>query len=188
MRKIKSKPTNHTPANSDVYVHSRFYTSNTSEAYELYDFEPAQKTQKTSRQAQRLLVQSSERMPLAVSKIIFLLAVAVLASVSYITIQASNTARQRTITAMTQNIEKLNTNNAYLEAQLNATIDLKRIENEAQLRLGMSKPKSYQIKYIDVQTESYVEQNNSQQSTSQANKPFSLKEVIDEFLRNDTNE
>lgn len=89
---------------------------------------------------------------------------------------------------MTQNIEKLNTNNAYLEAQLNATIDLKRIENEAQLRLGMSKPKSYQIKYIDVQTESYVEQNNSQQSTSQANKPFSLKEVIDEFLRNDTNE
>jgi cell division protein FtsL len=187
MRKMKSKPVDRTPVNADVYVHSRLYTSNTSEAYELYDFEPAKKTQEKSKQAQRMLVKSSERMPLAVSKIMFLLGVAVLASVSYITIQASNTARQRTITAMTQNIEKLNTNNAYLEAQLNATIDLKRIENEAQLRLVMSKPKSYQIKYIDVQTESYVEQNDSQQSSSKA-KASTLKEVIDEFLRNDTDE
>jgi cell division protein FtsB len=181
---MKSKPTNHTPINPDVYVHSRLYTSNTSEAYELYDFEAAPQTQKKSKQAQRMLVKSNEKMPLAVSKIIFLLGVAVLASVSYITIQASNTARLRTITAMTQNIEKLNTNNAYLEAQLNATIDLKRIETEAQLRLGMSKPKSYQIKYIDVQTESYVEQNDPKASVA-TSKASSLKEIIDEFLRND---
>ena len=143
-----------------VYENRYNYTyNNTSEAYELYTYEEdeIQSRRQKAKQAKEAALQR-EKMPVGMLKVMLCVAVVFGMSVTYLSVSAGNNARYREIVSMNEQLETLNENNAYLETRLNETVDLKRIEELASTRLGMSKPKSYQIKYIDVQKESYTVQ------------------------------
>ncbi len=143
---------------SRVYVNNYNY-NNTSEAYELYtDYDDYTQSRRKKAQKVKQLEKSTETMPLGTLKVMVCVVIAFSMAIGFVSVTAGNNARHREIINMREQLEALNENNAYLETRLNETIDLKRIEEIAQTRLGMSKPKSYQIKYIDVQKESYTMQ------------------------------
>ncbi len=152
---------------SRVYRNNYLY-NNTSEAYELYA-EPEVYTAPQSRRkrAKRVkeLEKSTERMPLSMLKVFVCIGTVFVMTLGFVNITASNSAKQRELLDLKDKLETINENNAYLETQLNETIDLKRIETIAETRLGMTKPKSYQIKYIDVPKESYTVQYDNDSQT-----------------------
>lgn len=141
-----------------VYTNNYNY-NNTSEAYELYpyEFDEINGRRKKAQQLKKL-EKSAERMPLGMVRVFTCVVIAFGMAIGFLSVNASNNIRRREIINMREQLEQLNENNAYLETKLNETVDLKRIEEIAETRLGMAKPKSYQIKYIDVQRESYTVQ------------------------------
>ena len=143
---------------SGVYVNSYSY-SNTSEAFELYDdYDETALMRKRRKKAEKQIVKSTEETPMVLLKIGTAVAVISVLAVAYLCIVAGNNLREREVLGMREKLETMSQNNAYLETKLNESIDLKRIEEMAGTRLGMAKPQSYQIKYIDVQRESYTVQ------------------------------
>lgn len=60
------------------------------------------------------------------------------------------------ITRLTEELESINETNAYLEAELNKSIDLTEIEKIATTKLNMQHPTKYQTLYIDVPKDSYT--------------------------------
>ncbi len=156
MRRERNRATNY--YSSRVYVNQYNY-NNTSEAYELYtDYDEYTQSRRKKAQKTKQLEKSAERMPVGMLKILTCVLVAFGMAIGFVSVNAANSARKREILSMREQLEAINENNAYLETRLNETIDLKRIEEMAESRLGMTKPKSYQIKYIDVQRASYTVQ------------------------------
>lgn len=152
---------------SRVYRNNYIY-NNTSEAYELYTepevYSEPKRHRKRAKKAKEL-EKSTETMPLGMLKVFVCIGVAFGMTIGFLNVTASNSARQTELLELKENLETINENNAYLETQLNETIDLKRIESIAETRLGMTKPKSYQIKYIDVPKESYTVQYDTDSET-----------------------
>lgn len=157
---VKLMRTNNSGSNgygSKVYVNNYYY-NNSSEAFEIYTYDEEEYLSRRKKAKRIKQIKEEERVPVSIFKVITMSVVITVMAVGILSVNAANTRRQGEIVKMREQLEALNENNGYLEAKLNETVDLKRIEELAQSRLGMSKPKSYQIKYINVQRESYTVQ------------------------------
>ncbi len=153
--------------------------NNTSEAYKLYpDYQEEGLGRRKKARKAKQLVKSAESMPVGTLKVITFAIVLCSLSALYVAASAGNDTRRREISYMQETLEEINENNQYLETQLNKNIDLNRIEDIAKTRLGMSKPKSYQIKYIDVQKASYTVQYNNQEDKSTG-----FSQIINNFFK-----
>ena len=69
--------------------------------------------------------------------------------------------------------------NIYLKTQIAETLDLEKIEKRAEKDLGMQKPATHQIVYIDVPMQSYVVQYEKNDSAAET---FGLTRIIEDLL------
>jgi hypothetical protein len=163
---------------SRVYVNNYVY-NNSSEALELYpDYEEYTKRRRKTVKKPKTLERSAERMPLSMIKVFVCVGVAFGMMVGFLNVNAANGAKSREILELREELEAINENNSYLETELNETIDLKKVEQIATTKLGMSKPQSYQIKYIDVPKESYTVQ-----YETETKKKETIVDVISNFFK-----
>lgn len=100
-----------------------------------------------------------------------------------------NTEKKSTISALRNNISTLTKNNETLRAEIDENYDLKEIEYIATTQLGMSKPKSHQIIYVNATTNSYVKQYEEVKPQADTNSIFSnFKTAIANIFSNNIEE
>lgn len=85
---------------------------------------------------------------------------------------STTTSKKVDITTVRNEIATLTKDNDTLKAEIDQSYDLVEIEYIATTQLGMSKPKSHQIVYINAEVDSYVKQYEEEKPTSIENSFF----------------
>ncbi len=146
-------------AKYDKYIKTSYYYSAGSEAYELapfhhhYDEQEKQK-QKAKKKAE---AERAYRIDRIKHRVKFVGAIAIVfAGCIAMMIPHTMIAEQTDINNGSRDEHvSLKSENVCLEAYIANKFNLEYVETEAQTRLGMSEPQSYQISYIDVPRHSY---------------------------------
>lgn len=152
---------------SRVHVNNYVY-NNTSEAFELYpesEMPLRRRRIRTHREPSREIVKTEERMPVLMLQLV--VCGAFMAAFLFVSIYIGtmNLKMKTDVMDITKEIEQVKQDNANLETEFNKSVDLGKIEKLASEKLDMSKPRSYQIKYINVPKESYTKQHMAQEET-----------------------
>lgn len=142
--------------------------SNTSEAFELYPESEAPSRRRRVRrktETSRQIVKTEEHMPVLMFQIF--VCGAFMAAFLFVSIYIGtmNHQMESNIMDLTKEIEQVKQDNLNLETEFDKSVDLGKIEKIADEKLGMSKPRSYQVKYIDVPKESYTKQHAAKKET-----------------------
>lgn len=152
---------------SGVQVNNYVY-SNTSEAYELYpESEIPSRKRRTRRRVEpnKQIVKTEEHMPVLMLQVVVCgVFMAALLFVS-IYIGTMNMKVESDIVKLSKEIEQVKQDNLNLATEFDKSVDLTKVEKVATERLDMTKPRSYQVKYIDVPKESYTKQHVAQEET-----------------------
>lgn len=145
---------------SRVRVNNYVY-NNTSEAFELYpdsEMPSRRRRVRTKTEPNKEIVKADEHVPVLIFQLVVcgaFMAVFFFVSVYIVTMNHQMNSK---IMYMNQEIEQVKQDNANLETEFDKNVDLTKIEKVAAEKLGMSKPRSYQVKYIEVPKESYTKQ------------------------------
>ena len=102
--------------------------------------------------------------------------------IALIGIFASNNKMRTNVTIMTQKLKQLEENNDYLEAELAKNIDLEKVERIATTKLGMQKPSSHQIIYINIPKQSYTVKYESKTS-KEDDGHFKFEDILNFFKK-----
>jgi len=96
---------------------------------------------------------------------------------------ASTTAKREEMNTLTSNLKQLTEANSNLQSELQKNIDLDEIAKVASARLGMQKPASHQIVYINVPKQSYTVQYDITEDTQEKKELASKFFIVDFFKK-----
>lgn len=108
-------------------------------------------------------------------KVYFTIVSVFLFSMAILSIYAYNTELKININQLTSELKEVQENNNYLQAELSKNIDLDKVQKIATTKLGMQKPGTHQIIYINVPKQSYTVQYDIAEPSVKTNKLDILK-------------
>lgn len=106
-------------------------------------------------------------------------------AVSVVMSNARVIEQKATIAQLKDELKQVQEDNNNIETELTKNINMEEVEKQASQRLGMQKPASYQIVYIDVPKQSYTSKFENNSDKIKTGKLEELKESLKKLFRRD---
>lgn len=110
---------------------------------------------------------------------VFAFAIFIIGTNAFVTEQKSQ------ISQLKEELKQIEEDNTYIQTELTKNIDLKEVEKQASVKLGMQKPAQYQIVYIDVPEQSYTVKHETAVNETVNGENSGLMGAVKNFLRID---